>query len=273
MNSDRWYGFVVDVALSLERGPNGPRPLHEPPALYRPCYKIEHRNSVRYAVYGLHWILRGARWWSWHRYVLEEFFWAIGWMDGDDPEGPTLRSLRWGNPLRILEARVGKIRSAASEARDYAIKRAREEGADMTKQQLEELRILVDRFDSGRTDRLEKISRAGYEAHAASFGALQEISRETYLEGEVAEYSDVAAAAIAVLRMARFVAHMPERDLRHRLEVIDTAERRIPRTGSLDFVMRELLLHALNGSHISAAVAPRSMPGLAELEAEIERKR
>jgi len=189
VNRYRWYGFTVDVALSFEKGPNGPRPLHDPGPLYRPVRRVEGRHAVRYALVGLHWILRAAWWWTWHRYVIEEYFFAIGWMEGDHPEAPALRSLRFGDPLRILEERVERIRATYRDARDYAIRRAHEEGyvagARMTAEQLEELRKLVHSHHE---------TAQAYRAHAASFGALQEISMLTDLEGEVAEYSDVVAA-------------------------------------------------------------------------------
>lgn len=168
MISNRWYGIVIDVALRFDT--KGPKvePLRAPPRIYRPCHRVEGRHSVRYAIVGVHWIVKAHWWWRWHRYVVEDYLFEIGWMEGDHPDAPNLASLKFGNPLRILASRIERIRAAAADARDYAVARAREEGAAlgarMTKEQLAELRNMVDQFDAGRRARSDEAYRQGVDA-------------------------------------------------------------------------------------------------------------
>lgn len=177
--------WVVDVALNHRTG----EPTVKLPRIYRRTTRIEGRHAVRYAVWGLHLAILVWHYWQYDRWMIEDLFFRLGFMEGDHDDAPTYRSLRWGSPLRILKAREQRIREAARAGRDYAIARAREEGAALgarlTAEQLEDLRRMV---------RTEDQARQAYEAHAASFGALQTISSFTDLEGEVSEYSEVVKA-------------------------------------------------------------------------------
>lgn len=189
----RWCGLVVEIALNFEKPP---QPWRKLPRIYRPVGRIEGRNSVRYAIAGLHKLLQAILWWSWHRWALEGLLFEIGWMEGDHDEAPFYRSLRWGDPRRIIGSRIQKRLDAARAGRDYAVARAREEGftagAKLTAEQLEDLRRMVKTHDE---------AKQAYAAHAATFGALVSISLALPVPwaGEVDSYDEIVKAVVDVV--------------------------------------------------------------------------
>lgn len=101
--SRSWFSWVeAEQAVRWECIPLAPmvsRPLLErwtPPRLYRPCYREMDYDAVRYAIVGLHLVLKAWHWWRFHRWCVERVAIRRGWMVG--PEGGYYREFRWRRP-------------------------------------------------------------------------------------------------------------------------------------------------------------------------------